>query len=444
MGAQAGRAEARVSEDRMPRSDVVSEQMLLGAALTGHAVEPLARIVKPADFYQPRHEAIWRAVLRIVEAGNDVDIASVRVALDHDGAQVDPLYLAELFGQASLTGDGTWHAERVATEAKARALVAAGMRIMSAGEARNLEIDEAQDIARRELDEAIDERRTSSLVKIHDALPRVLDVAERGQSPALSTPWPDVDRLITGMAPGRLVVVGARPGVGKSVMGTNLALHMAEHHNHAVLIVSAEMPELEVTQRLVAARARVNLTNLSAGNLDERQWDAIRKHFDRIDALPIFIDDDSSPTVTSIRAAARDVTRERSDLALIVVDYLQLMNAPEAGRNASRVEKIGEISRGLKVIARETGACVVAMAQVNREGAKNGARPTMSDLRESGSIEADADQVVLLHRPDDELPEIEVLVDKNRWGIRGHATLQMQGHYARLASATWSASEASA
>jgi len=419
-----------------PRQDVTSERLVIGAALAGHKPEPLARIVNPADFYQPRHEAIWAAIMRVVEAGNAVDVTSVRLALDHSGANIDPLYLAELYGEAAVTADGTYHAERVAAEARARRLVTAGVRIQSAGEAKNLTIDEAMDIARKELDDALANRQNSRLTKLGEVLPEVIEIAERGKSPALSTPWPDLDRLIGGMAPGRLVVVGARPGVGKSIMGTNLALHMAQRHQHAVLIVSAEMPQLEVTQRMVAANASINLTNLTAGTLDERQWNAMNTHYNAVNDLPVYIDDTGAPSIATIRASAKEAQRERADLALIVVDYLQLISTPEAARGASRAERLGEVSRGLKVLARETNSCVVAMAQVNREGVKGGSAPTMADLRESGSIEADADHVVLLHRPDDSVPEIDVLVDKNRWGIRGKAVLQISGHYARLGSVT--------
>lgn len=419
------------------RQDAASERMLIGAALAGHKVEPLARIVNPVDFHQPRHEAIWAAILRVVEAGNAVDIASVRLALDTHGAKVDPLYLAELYGEASITADGSFHAERVAEEARARRLVAAGMAIMQAGEARNLTSAEAQEIARTRLDAALVGQQQAEIVRIGDVLPELVSVAEGGGTTTLSTPWPDVDRLIGGMAPGRLIVVGSRPGVGKSVMGTNLAFHMASRHEHAVAIASAEMPRLEVTQRMVASIASVNVKRLIEGKLEDREWNSLRDHYAAIEALPVFVADTSTPTVASIRAFCQDVRRQRTDLALIVVDYLQLMSVPEVRRGAGRTEIIGEISRGLKVLAREMNACVVAMAQVNREGTKGGAKPTMSDLRESGSIEADADQVILLHRPDDDIPDVEVLVDKNRWGARGAATLQMAGHYARLSSVAW-------
>jgi replicative DNA helicase len=152
--------------------------------------------------------------------------------------------------------------------------------------------------------------------------------------------------------------------------------------------------------------------------------------------LPVTVDDTPGQTVTSIRRAARNVQRDRDDLALVVVDYLQLVRASDP--RASRAEQIGEISRGLKLLARETGACVVAMAQVNRAAVQRGNdRPRMSDLRESGAIEADADQVILMHQPDANLPELELIVDKNRHGPKGYARLQMQGHYARLVSVEW-------
>ena len=417
-----------------PRHDLASERLVLGAVLAGHKPDPLAKILNAADFYQPRHEAIWHAVMRVADAGNPIDIASVRLALDHIGAGVDPLYLAELFGEASLTADGAWHAERVAEEARARRLVAAGLAIMHAGESRNLSSAEAQEIARAKLEEALTNSGTSELATIGEILPEVIDQAQHGRGQAISTPWPDLDRLIGGLAPGRLVVIGARPGGGKSISGTNLAAHMAGHHGHGVLVISPEMTRREVVQRITASECRVNLGDLVNGTVDERSWENINNGYARAEALPILVDDSPSPTVASIRGHAKVAKSRYPDLALIVVDYLQLLSIPDAPKGASRATALGIVSRGLKVLARETGACVVAMAQLNREGVKNGNRPTMGDLRESGSIENDADQVILLHRPDDELPEVDALVDKNRWGPKGQAQLLMSGQYARLDS----------
>lgn len=412
------------------------EKALLGIALTGCDLDAIARIVDPADFLQPSHEQIWRAALRVHEAGNKPDPASVRLALGQTDVRIDPMVLVDLLAAAPVAAQGEWYAQQVAEAAGRRRIATVGNQLRQLGETETVPLAEARERARQLVDDATSHRHVTPSVRLTDVLAEVIDVAENGTTPALGTGWPDVDRIINGLAPGRLVVVGARPGVGKSVMGTNLALHFALHHKHAVLIASLEMPRLEVAQRIVAAHARVNLTNLSTGDVAETQWEAIRRVYEQAQAFPITIEDAATQTVTSIRAAAREVKRERDDLALIVVDYLQLVSASDQRMN--RAEQIGEISRGLKVLARESGACVVAMAQVNREGTKHtDGRPRMTDLRESGAIEADADQVILLHRPNEETPEVEVIVDKNRWGPKGVATLHIQGHYARLASASW-------
>ena len=419
-----------------PPADADAERILIAAALTGQPIDPLARIISPRDFWEPRHEAIWAAIMHVHDNGQPIDIAAVRAALAASAARVDPLYLAQLYGEASLTADGTWHAERVHDLAATRGLAQALQQGLAAALDPALDYRTAADQALAAVEAATSGDGPAGLVTVGDVLPDVIDTAETGGSPALSTPWPDLDRLIGGIAPGRLVVIGARPSVGKSLAGTNLALHMAERHGRAALIASMEMPRQEVVQRLVSARARVDMRALMDGTLKPAEWDSLQRNFETIRRLPIWIEDASSQSVGSIRAAAREVARDRSDLALIVVDYLQLMAAPDHSKTATRAERLGAVTRGLKILARDTGACVVAMAQVNREGVKGGARPTMGDLRESGSIESDADQVILLHRPDDEVPEVEVLVDKNRWGPKGRLDLHLMGHYASLASVT--------
>lgn len=421
---------------------IANEKPLLGSAMAGGDVGEMAALVEASDFYHPAHEFIWRAILRVHEAGGVVDPGTVREALGHIApeARIDPLALHDMVSSAPVVMNGPWYAEQVAEASGRRRIHRAGQKLQQIGESETLALDEARERARQAVDDATMGATKTETVRMADILPAVLDIAEHGQSPALATGWPDLDRFITGLAPGRLVIVGARPAVGKSVMGTNLALQFASVHKHAVLMASMEMDRTEVGQRLVAAAAKVNLTKLMNGNVPEREWENIRDHYDEINALPLTIDDRAHQTVTSIRTAARNIARERDDLALIVVDYLQLMQTG-GGSGVNRAEEVGHISRGLKVLARETGACVVAMAQVNRDSVKSAdGRPKMSDLRESGAIEADADQVILLHRPNKETPEIEAIVDKNRHGIEGTAILQMQGHYARIANAGWTPS----
>jgi replicative DNA helicase len=333
-----------------------------------------------------------------------------------------------------------WYAEQIADAAGHRAISEAGMVLQQLGNTAG-DLDEIRERARQRVDEACLGRTSIGLQRMADALPAVLDIAQNGRAAALSTPWPDVDEFIDGIAPGRLIVVGARPGVGKSLMATNLALHVANRHGHAVHIASMEMDTIEVTQRLLANLARVNLTGLTRGHTDEASWNRIAEAHQAIEAMPLFIDDRSEQTVQHIRAYARNVRRSRPDLALIVVDYLQLMGT--SGRSDNRAQELAAVSRGLKSLAREMNACVFALAQVNRDNTKRNDRPRQSDIRESGAIEADADQVILLHQPDEEVPEIEVIVDKNRHGAKGIRRLQLWGHYARLENpAKWRPTDA--
>jgi replicative DNA helicase len=418
-----------------PHQATDAEVSLLGAAMSGYPhIDELAAIVAPPDFYSVFHEETWAAVLRVHAAGNRPDPVSVRLALSESGVKHDPTRLLDFTSMVPIVANAAYYAEQVAEAAGLRRIQAAGVKVTQLASVPG-DLADIRERARAAVDEATSGRHVSRARSIADLLPAVIDTAQNGQTSVLSTGWPDIDRLIGGLAPGRLVLVGARPGVGKSVMGTNLALHFAAHHQHAVLLASMEMPEDEVGQRMLAAYAEVNLTGLQMGTTDERSWGRIAHHTETLGALPITIDDTPTQTLADIRRAARDVQRRRDDLALIVVDYLQLVR-PSNDR-INRAEQVTEISRGLKMLARETGACVVAMAQVNREGAKNhDGRPRLTDLREGG-VENDADQVILMHQPDENIPELEVFVDKNRHGPKGVARLAIQGHYARLVSVQW-------
>jgi len=412
-----------------------AEAALLGAAMSGYPdIDELFAIAQPGDFYAPINESIWAAIGRVHAGGTQPDPVSVSVALQTDApAGFDPLHLFTLTQSCPLVASAGYYAEQVVRASGLRKLQAAGTKVHQIGSSAG-DLDELREQARQVIDLATRGRDVRRSRTIGEILPDVLHIAEHGQAAALPTGWPDLDRIITGLAPGRLVIVGARPGVGKSLMGANLALTFAHRHEHAVHFASLEMTETEVVQRMLAAHARVNLTALQHGSTDPKSWDRIATKHNEITDMPISIDDLAEQTVTHIRAKVRDEQRQRDDLALVVVDYLQLIKIP-AG-NGNRAQDLGEVSRGLKLLARESGACVVAMAQLNREAAK-GQAPKSADLRESGSIEADADQVILLHQPDDTIPELTVIVDKNRHGPKGVATLQVEGHYASLQSIAW-------
>jgi len=415
-----------------------AEQSLLGACLAGWQ-HPDELDVEPNDFYQPTHGDVWAAILRVHTAGNKPDIVSVRLALGDHKPPIDPIWLHDLVSRVPIVSNAPHYAAQVREAAGLRALQEAGTRLQQLGSTPG-NLEERREQARQAVDEACRGRVVTQARTVADLLPEALDAAQAGKTGVLDTGWPDIDRVIGGIAPGRLVVIGARPGGGKSISGTNLALHVAHRHQHAALLASLEMPRSEVMNRILAAHASVNLTHLENGTLTDGAWDAIAAKHDELNKMPLFVDDTSSLSVQGLRRLARDVQRRRDDLALIVVDYLQLVRPASGRRDASRAEEVSQIARDLKLLARETGACVVAMAQVNREGGKATDGPRLTDIREGGA-ENDADVVILLHRPDPDVPEVVATIAKNRHGPANTvATLQMQGHYARLASVAWSPS----
>lgn len=408
------------------------EKALLGAVLNGYRGFPdLMRVVQGRDFVEPSHEDIWDAAGRVYASGGTVDPLTVRTAL---GEAVLRLpggipYLHDLMQACPNLASAGHYASRVADAAGRRRIREAATYIQQlTHEAR--EIDEIAEDARQRLDQAVlDQNRTQSN-RVGDMLPEILDVAEHGAARGLSSPWPDLDELTRGLKPGRLVVIGARPGVGKSLMGANLASFVASRHGHTAYVASMEMDHVEYGQRLLSAEARVDLTKLDNGQLSDVDWINIARATPAIQEWPLVIDDEPRQTVSRIRSRVRDLTRTQT-VALVVVDYLQMLT-PRDSRQPKR-EQIDESTRGLKLLARELKVCVVAIAALNRAsvGRADG-KPTMGDLKESSGIESDADQVILLH-PDPEAPaELHVIVDKHRNGPTGERRLLKQGHYSRL------------
>lgn len=408
------------------------EKALLGAILTGYKGFPdLMRVVQGRDFVQLIHEEIWEAAGRVYASGGTVDPLTVRTAL---GAAVKdlpsgPVYLHDLMQSCPNVASAPHYAAQVSDQAGRRRIRQATIHIQQLVE-QPRELDEIAEDARQALDAAVLDGTQSQVMRIGEVMPEILDIAEHGAARGLSTPWPDLDELTRGLKPGRLVIIGARPGVGKSLMGANLASHVASRTSHTAYVASLEMDRVEYGQRLLSAEAKVDLTRLDNGHLDDSHWNAIARANASIQGWPLVIDDEPRQTVSRIRSRVRDLTRTQT-VALVVVDYLQMLT-PRDSRMPKR-EQIDEATRGLKLLARELKVCVVAIAALNRASVGRGdGRPTMGDLKESSGIESDADQVILLH-PDPEAPaELHVIVDKHRNGPTGERRLLKQGHYSRL------------
>lgn len=419
------------------------EYALIGCVLAGYRqVDELLAVVKPNDFDEPKFETIWRAISSVVTTGEMPEAIRVLQELGPEANRLPggPTLLADAVAAAPVVASAPFYAELVRDHATRRRISSAAREI--AGKAETLE-DVAQlvEVARSTIEGATTSHTASDIRLVSDYLPEVYDIAEHGHPEGLDTPWPSVDRIIRGLQPGRLIVIGARPGIGKSIMGTNLAHHVAKAHGRSVFFASLEMPGVEVTQRLVAHHASLMLHKLDSGDMSDLSWEKLQAAHAEIDALPIFVDDSADQSLASMRSFASAIRRRRDDLGLIVVDYLQLMSARDDSRN--RAEQVGEMSRGLKKLARELGVTVVAMAQVNRGSTqRQSGKPNMADLRESGSIEADADIVILLHREkneDNTLSEVvDVLVEKNRAGQVTATSLEVWGHYSRLSEKSYS------
>lgn len=416
-----------------------AERAVIGAALSAnYLIDDLAEIVRPEDFYQPRHEAAWSAILDVHNRGDRPDALIVAREM---GKAADTSYLFEMttVEVIPIPAQAPHYAALVRDAAIVR-------RILEAASNIRVRVDEAEtaegaaEDARRMLDEALSNtRRVEAGEDASTLADRTIDDLEADTDPGIETGWTDLDLVVNGLRAGQLIVVGARPSVGKSVVGANVAAAACKE-GIGVHFASLEMTKSEVMRRLFSAHAQIDMSRLMNKQLMESDWARLSQKVGDVRSWPLHVDDTPSQTLAQVRARAKRTAR-RMPLGLIVVDYLQLM-APR-DRRVPREQQVGELSEGLKGLAKELGVPIMALAQLNRGPAdRQDKRPQMSDLRESGRIEADADHVWLLHRQDLVDPksttgELEVILAKNRNGQAGRTvTLQFQGHYSRAVPIT--------
>lgn len=421
-----------------------AERALLGCILNGADVDEVADEVTGADFYQPRHEAIWDAAVAVHRRGSRPDVALVEAQLGAELAKIGGVtYLFEIASVevAPTPVQAPHYARMVAGAALRRRLIDASTtigQIARQAEDPNDAANEAQKIIEAVTAEGINDEAG---VGAADLVREMIDSLESEVDTGISTGWADLDQPVNGLRPGQLVIVGARPSIGKSVVGANLAA-AACLNGVPVHFASLEMTRDEVIKRMTAAHATVYLHRLINHDLQDADWDRIARKGSKVGDWPLRVDDTAGQSLAQLRARARS-TKRRMGLGLLVVDYLQLMAARD--RRVPREQQVGELSEGLKNLAKELRIPVVALAQLNRGSAdRQDKRPVISDLRESGRIEQDADHVWLLHRqdmvdPNSTTGELEVYVAKNRNGVQGETIrLQFQGQYARAVQRVWS------
>lgn len=420
-----------------PSRDVDAERAVIGAVLHsgGRLLDRLE--LTGDDFFHPVHAELWQLMHDLAMAGDPVEPTALLAKSDRKSVHSPAIIACVEANIAPASAD--FYAEQIRRHTTRRRIsAAAGKLEQLATGAGDYEVTELVELARGIVDEHTrtgDSHHGSS--SLDDTLVAGLQRWCTPDTNVLPTGWLDLDDKLTGgLRPGHLTIIGARPAVGKSLVATELAANVAQG-GVGTLFSSLEMSAAEVTDRIASSRTKVALAALTAGRADDEQMDRLARFHTQAQAWPLEIDDRAAVGVAAIRGRARDLTRRPRGLGLVIVDYLQLV-AP-ADRRAPREQQVASISRGLKLLARDLQVPVVALAQVNRgASARDSKRPVMSDLRESGSIEADADEIWLLHRDDEQMPgELEVNVVKNRHGSTGVVHLGWHPYTGRVTNITY-------
>jgi replicative DNA helicase len=436
------------SEDlgRRPPQDIAAEQSVLGGMmLSKDAIADVVEVVRSTDFYRPAHEIVFDAVTDLYGRGEPADAVTVSDELTKRGQLTrvgGPAYLHELISSVPTAANAGYYAKIVRERAVLRRLVEAGTRIVQLGYSpEGGDVEELVNSAQAEIYAVAERRASEDYLPLSEIIEGAIDEIEasgnRGDGMiGIPTGFVDLDGLTNGLHPGQMVVVAARPAVGKSTVGLDIARSAAIHNDLTTVIFSLEMSKNEITMRLLSAEARVPLQNMRKGTMREEDWTRLARTMGDINEKPLYIDDSPNMSLMEIRAKCRRL-KQRSDLRLVIVDYLQLMTSGK--RVESRQQEVSEFSRALKLLAKELEVPVIALSQLNRgPEQRTDKKPQMSDLRESGSIEQDADMVILLHREDmyeKESPragEADFIVAKHRNGPTDTITVAFQGHYSRF------------
>jgi replicative DNA helicase len=429
--------------DEQFERDIEAEAAVLGSMLmSSEAVGRALEVLKSSDFRRAAHQLVFEAISGLASRNMPIDPITVADELDKHGnlhKAGGVLTLHRLYAAVPTATNVGHYIGQVREASVTGHTISAADRIKQVMSARHVELDERIDAVRSLIDDATRIQASgSTAAPVSDVVGPLMDRLDSDEPIAgVTTGWADLDEVLIRMRPGQLIVVGARPGMGKSVVMINMATHVRHKLGKPVLFASLEMSKDEIALRMIASLGRVNLTALQNGHLDDQAWaNVARAQAQLAEYTDLIIDDNPAMTITHLSEGIRRMRRNGMMPALVVVDYLQLMSS---GRRAeSRQVEVSDLSRSLKKLAGEFDIPVVVGSQLNR-GPEQRAnkRPSKADLRESGSLEQDADVVILLHREDAYEPEsarageIELIVDKHRQGPTKTVTLAWQPHYAR-------------
>ncbi len=430
---------------RIPPSAIEVEESLIGAMLLSQeAVSVAYETVQAEDFYRPLHGQIYSAIVALANAGEPVDYVTVQAKLQERGAvAVELAVLSSLQMNTPSAANAQHYAELVRDKAQQRRLIAVAGEIVDDAYVATDDVVGLIDEAERKINQIGDNRKIDSVSPLQRLLLTEADILEqrgetRGQFNGLETGYRSVDLVLQGLQPNSLTIVGARPAMGKTAFGLGILVHVGAVVQRPALYFSLEMSRQELAERILASTARIDSSKLRTGDLSDADWGRAHEAFGFLQSAKVFIDDNPALTVMDVRARSRRIKQQNGDLGVVIIDYLQLMSS--RGRAENRQVEVSEMSRSLKILARELGCPVIALSQLSRKLEERGdKRPMMSDLRESGSLEQDADVVLFIFRPEqygevanDKKSDAEIIVGKNRNGPTRTAHLTWRGEFARF------------
>ena len=443
------------SELRVQPQDLIAEQSVLGSVfISPEKLIAVREYIDPEDFYKYAHRVIFKAMISLSDQNDAIDATTVRAILDNQGdlQNIGGIsYLVELVNSVPTSANAEYYAKIVAEKAMLRRIISRLTEAVNQAYEGAINSEDIISGAEKALIDVNERSNRSGFRKISDVLAVNYENLEvRSQQitdvTGLATGFRDLDKITTGLHPDQLIILAARPAVGKTAFVLNIAQNVGTKMNRPVAIFSLEMGAESLVDRMLASEGMVDAHNLRTGQLTEQDWQNITLAQGTLADAPIYIDDTPGIKVTEIRARARKLDQElEKGLGLIVIDYLQLITGT---RPENRQQEVSDISRQLKILAKELGVPVIALSQLSRGiEQRQDKRPVLSDIRESGSIEQDADIVAFLYRDDyydrgdkDEGQEqlvdntIEVILEKNRAGARGTVKLMFQKEYNKFSS----------
>jgi len=432
-------------EARVIPNNLEAEQSALGGMLLSQeAVADVLEVVSGVDFYTPKHELIFDAIVTLFGRGEPTDVIAVTDYLNKQGNLLKAGgadYLHSLTSFVPTAANASYYGKIVADKAILRRLIEAGTRIAQSGYESQGEVDELVNQAQSEIFSVANQSSKEDYVGLSDSLEvaiRDIELAQNrgGEMTGIPTGFSNLDAFTHGLHPGQLVIVAARPAVGKSTFALDLARHASVKKNQATIFFSLEMGRSEIAMRMLSAQSSIYLQSMRKGTLTEGDWAKLAAVRGEINDAPLYIDDSPNMSLVEIRAKCRRLAQQ-VDLKMVVIDYIQLMTSGK--KVESRQQEVSEFSRALKLLAKELNIPVVALSQLNRQAEQTkDKKPELSHLRESGSLEQDADVVILLHREgifEKDHPragEADLILAKQRNGPTGTVTVAFQGQYSRF------------